>query len=102
MNKDMRSILGHPVKGRYSRIYCGRGNFTTCRNQLRGSLQAALGDTQEDLYGSDSGCTVAVERQWCFDAVRYRSLGGLSVEPHHWINRPTYQQVVEVQGHRPR
>ena len=26
----------------------------------------------------------------------------LSVPPHHWINRPTFQQVVEVQGHRPR
>jgi acyl-homoserine lactone acylase PvdQ len=102
LNKDLRTILGLPVANRFSRIYCGRGNLATCRSELRASLQAALGVTQTQLYGGDTGCTVAVELQWCFDAVRYRSLGGLSVEPHHWINRPTFQQVVEVQGHRPR
>ena len=101
LHKDLRSILGLPVKDRFSRLYCGRGNLATCRSDLRASLTAALGDSQATLY-QDSDCTVAIELQWCFDAVRYRSLGGLSVPPHHWINRPTFQQVVEVQGHRPR
>ena len=36
--------------------------------------------------------------QWCYDAVRQRPVGGATQPLIHWINRPTYQQVVEVQG----
>ena len=38
----------------------------------------------------------------CFDETRFRTVGAVSVDPIHWINRPTWQQVVEVQGHRGR
>ncbi|MEA2420865.1 MAG: hypothetical protein QOE60_3071, partial [Thermoleophilaceae bacterium] len=40
--------------------------------------------------------------QPCFDAVRFRAIGGVTVPSIPWINRPTYQQAVEIQGHRRR
>ena len=40
--------------------------------------------------------------QTCFDAIRQRPLGGATQPLIPWINRPTYQQVVSVEGHRPR
>ena len=52
-----------------------------------------------ELY-QDAGCTDG--DQPCFDATRFRAIGGVTVPSIPWINRPTYQQVVEVQGHRPR
>ena len=36
------------------------------------------------------------------DAVRFRPIGAVTVPELPWINRPTYQQVVQVNGHRPR
>ena len=36
------------------------------------------------------------------DAVRQRPVGGATQPLIHWINRPTYQQVTEVQGPSPR
>jgi hypothetical protein len=38
----------------------------------------------------------------CDDAVRFRSIGGIGIHDMAWVNRPTWQQVVEVQGHRGR
>ena len=29
-----------------------------------------------------------------------RPLGGVTQPLIHWINRPTYQQAIEIQGHR--
>jgi hypothetical protein len=34
--------------------------------------------------------------------VSFRALGGISQPLIPWINRPTYQQAVEIAGHRPR
>jgi hypothetical protein len=38
----------------------------------------------------------------CFDAVLFRPTGGITQPLIHWVNRPAYQQAVEVVGHRPR
>jgi hypothetical protein len=40
--------------------------------------------------------------QWCYDAVRHRPVGAINQPLIHWINRPTFQQVVEVQKQAPR
>jgi hypothetical protein len=34
--------------------------------------------------------------------VRFRPIGAVTVPTIHWINRPTFQQAVEIQGHRER
>ncbi|MGH2957788.1 MAG: penicillin acylase family protein [Solirubrobacterales bacterium] len=108
LEKDLRSILGEGVEGAHSRRYCGapdqntEGTLAACREALVESLRAAAGLSAEQVYGGDDAAGCADGDQMCFDEVRFRTVGAVSVEPIHWINRPTWQQVVEVQGHRGR
>jgi acyl-homoserine lactone acylase PvdQ len=99
VKKDLRRLLGDPVTGPLSRPYCGNGILSSCRLLLTAALLDALDVTKQQLY-TDSGCTAG--DQPCFDAVRFRAIGGVTVPSIPWINRPTFQQAVEVQGHRPR
>jgi acyl-homoserine lactone acylase PvdQ len=95
-NKDLRTILGLPVRGRYSRVYCGRGRLGACRAALLRSLESVLGINP---YGENSGCGVG-DDQMCFDAIHFRSTGGISQPDIAWQNRPTFQQVVQVKRRR--
>ena len=111
--KDLRNVLGEPVQGAHSRKYCGapdqntQGTLATCRQVLVDSLTAASQLTNEDLYtgtpeaGDPADCTF-MNVQMCFDEVRFRTVGAVSVPAIHWINRPTWQQAVEILGHRGR
>jgi acyl-homoserine lactone acylase PvdQ len=99
VSKDLRRVLGQPVQQPLSRAYCGNGNLASCRLLLTAALLDALNVTKEQLY-TDSGCTAG--DQPCFDAVRFRPIGAVTVPAIPWINRPTFQQAVEAQGHRPR
>jgi hypothetical protein len=103
VSKDLRTILGRKVKGRYSRRYCGTGTRTSCRDVLRKSLQSALAlSDPQTVYGDDQICADAGRPadQKCFDSIRFRPLGAVTQPLIDWQNRPTFQQVVEVQGHR--
>jgi len=99
VQKDLRTIARRRVRGRFARVFCGGGNFLRCRAALVASLQAALGVSAAELYRT-GGCADGDQR--CYDEVRFRALGGVTQKPIHWINRPTYQQAAEIQGHRPR
>jgi acyl-homoserine lactone acylase PvdQ len=96
VSKDLRTTLGDRVKGPYSRRYCGRR--TKCRKALRQSLRAAL--KAGNPYTGDELCQDG--DQWCYDAVRQRPTGGATQPLIHWINRPTFQQVVEIPRRLPR
>jgi hypothetical protein len=95
-NKDLRTILGDRVRGRYSRIYCGRGKLGACRRALLRSLKSVLG---HNPYGENSGCGVG-DDQMCFDAIHFRTTGGIDQPDIAWQNRPTFQQVVQVRRNR--
>jgi acyl-homoserine lactone acylase PvdQ len=99
VRKDLRTVLGRKVKGRYSRRYCG-GTLRRCRQVLRRSLRDAIKAARGAVYTGDPLCKNG--DQYCYDAVRQRPVGGATQPLIHWINRPTYQQVVEVQGPAPR
>jgi hypothetical protein len=88
-------VLGRKVRGRYARTYCGRGSLKRCRAALRRSLRAAIKVPASLLYAGDPKC--AAGNQWCFDAVEFRAVGGATQPLIHWINRPTFQQVNEIQ-----
>ncbi|HZO59483.1 MAG TPA: penicillin acylase family protein [Solirubrobacterales bacterium] len=111
VSKDLRRVLGQSAADPFSRTYCGNGSLTACRDALRQALADAIGVPATELYDEDSGtagvqrvsgCPAGKSDQWCFDSVRFRPIGAVTVPTIHWINRPTYQQAVEVQGHRPR
>jgi hypothetical protein len=47
-------------------------------------------------------CPSSFSNQMCYDSIVFRALGAITVPTMVWINRPTFQQAVEVLGHRPR
>ncbi|MEA2457060.1 MAG: hypothetical protein QOC95_32, partial [Thermoleophilaceae bacterium] len=99
--KDLRTVLGRRVRGRYSRKYCGRGSLRRCRYALVASLRDALKVDPAKLYADDV-CAKAGRAgdQACFDSIFFRPLGAITQPLIPWQNRPTFQQVVEVQGTR--
>jgi hypothetical protein len=99
INKDLRQVLGRKVRGRYSRTYCGGGKLKACRAVLARSLANALKLSRARVYSGDPDCEDG--DQWCWDAVRQRPLGAITQPLIHWINRPTFQQAVEIQGPAP-
>ena len=98
VDKDLRSLLGRPVRGAYSRHYCGDGDLNACR----ASLWRAIQDTADSLAASQGTDPSA----WRSDANAERIVfqPGLlgAANTMRWTNRPTFQQVVEFGGHRPR
>ncbi len=93
--KDLRTELGRKVKGRYSREYCGGGKLGTCRDSLLASLKDALAhDSDAELY--PNGPCEGMDAQACGDAIRYTTTGAIGQPRQPWINRPTFQQAVQI------
>jgi hypothetical protein len=40
--------------------------------------------------------------QVCFDAIAHQAASALYVPLIPWVNRPTFQQALEIQSHQPR
>jgi acyl-homoserine lactone acylase PvdQ len=101
--KDLRRVLGRHVAAPYAKRYCGAGVRARCRAVLRSALADALGDTPATLY-RDKTCADAGRPadQDCFDAIAFRATGAVTQPLIGWQNRPTYQQAIAVEGHRPR
>ncbi|OSZ56220.1 penicillin acylase [Streptomyces pharetrae CZA14] len=98
VDKDVRAVLGEPVRGPLADRYCGGGSLAACRDILTGTLKEAAGRTAAQVYPGDAHC--AAGDQWCADAIVHRALGGIGHRTVGWQNRPTYQQVVEFTSHR--
>jgi len=106
--KDLRRLLGRRVRGKLSRVYCGgskkrQGTRHKCQSRLRASLKRALKQDPAVFY-KDKTCEdyEMPSSQWCYDAVRQRPVGAINQPLIHWINRPTFQQVVEIEKNAPR
>ncbi|WP_406492989.1 penicillin acylase family protein [Streptomyces sp. NBC_00846] len=98
VDKDLRQVLGQPVKGPLARTYCGNGDLDSCRDALLTSLKRAAAEPAAAVYPGDDNCKAG--EQWCSDSIVHRPLGGIAQKSIHWQNRPTYQQVVEFPAHR--
>lgn len=97
-DKDLRQVLGQPVKGPLAKTYCGDGDLSACRSALLSTLKEAAAVPAAEVYPGDDSCKAG--EQWCTDAIIHRPLGGISQKSVHWQNRPTYQLVVEFPSHR--
>ncbi|WP_055565049.1 penicillin acylase family protein [Streptomyces atriruber] len=97
-DKDLRKVLGEPVKGELADTYCGGGKLDACRDALLATLGQAVAKPATEVYPGDDTCKAG--DQWCADSVIHRALGGITHKPIQWQNRPTYQQVVEFPRHR--
>jgi acyl-homoserine lactone acylase PvdQ/putative cell wall-binding protein len=110
LDKDFRQVLGQDVEGAYSRTYCGGGDKATCADVLWTALSEAaellssprpdnqdsscLGYPDEYKFGSDN------PEDWVYDDtcdnISQTPVGVTSVPDQPWINRPTFQQVMQV------
>jgi Penicillin amidase len=95
--KDLRSVLGQKVAGRYSTAYCGKGSLKACRATLRASLAAAVTRVLRE-QGKSSVTQLTYDKS--ADYIRSSTAGVVGVRPIDWQNRPTFQQVVSFFGHR--
>jgi acyl-homoserine lactone acylase PvdQ len=100
VQKDLRSILHQRVAGPLNRIYCGSGSLVRCRAALAGSLSAAIAETPQQVYPADGVCRAG--DQMCSDSIQFRAIGAVTQPLTEWVNRPTFQQSDEIQGHGPR
>ena len=94
VDKDLRSLLGKPVRGEYSRRYCGAGDVAACRASLWAVVQQGA-----DVLAATQGPDPA---GWRSDATEERIdfRPGLLPDTMRWTNRPTLQQLMEFDGHR--
>src|SRR5829696_6102570 len=95
MSKDLRTLMGKPVKGKFANKYCGNGDLAACRAALWSAMEAA-GAELEAAQGADPNA-------WRADATRERItfLPGLLPYTMRYTNRPSgIQQVIEFSGHR--
>jgi hypothetical protein len=112
VDKDMRRLLRRHERGRLSRRYCGGtrrrgGSRRRCRRVLLRTLKQAAAAVRGRYRVSrlsdvrmPSTCPIAdpptCEQDYFTDA------GAITTPPMPLQNRPTFQQVAEPLGHRPR
>jgi acyl-homoserine lactone acylase PvdQ len=96
VDKDLRTLIGLPVRGPYNLRYCGGGDVATCRTALWAAMDAAASEL-EKAQGP-------IPAAWRADAVRerIRFTSGVLPDTMRWTNRPTFQQLMSFSSHRPR
>lgn len=93
VDKDLRTLLGYPVKGRFNLSYCGEGSLRVCRNSLWIALHVAA-DRLATQFGDPDPA------KWLKTASRTGFQPGLIPNTMRTTNRPTFQQVLEFQHPR--
>jgi acyl-homoserine lactone acylase PvdQ len=94
VDKDLRTLLHDPVRGRFNLSYCGNGSLPACR----ASLWQAIHQTADTLATQQGETDPA---KWRTAASRTGFVPGLLPNTFPSTNRPTFQQVLELQ-HRGR
>lgn len=95
--KDLRAVLGHHVESPYPIVFCGDGDLGKCRHELLTTLRQAVRVPLKTIY-QVAGCPQG--SQWCADSLVYQAIGGITQPNQPWVNRPTYQQVIEFPKRR--
>jgi hypothetical protein len=96
--EDLARLQGQGP-GAWSRAYCGGGSPEACRADLVASLKAAVDRVLAD-QGAGSVDRLTYDKHQ--DDIRHVPAGVVGVRAIDWQNRPTFQQVVGLSGHRPR
>jgi acyl-homoserine lactone acylase PvdQ len=90
VDKDLRRLLGESVRGRFNLSYCGRGKLAACRASLWAAVHSTA-DALEASFGSADPTT------WLGPADTTGFAPGLLSTRFPSTNRPTFQQVIELQ-----
>jgi len=97
-SKDLRAVLGQPVSGGFPTPFCGGGDRSACRDLLISTLKQAAAVPAAEVYPADGDC--AAGDQFCADQIIHQPIGGITQDKTQWVNRPTYQQVIEFPARR--
>ena len=96
------------VLDRFSRVYCGNGSLTVCRQVLIQSLLEAAASVRA-VQGNDMAswkdpvlCPVPATGSPTCDENVPVTAGAVTTPPFPWQNRGTFHQADEIPGHRPR
>jgi acyl-homoserine lactone acylase PvdQ len=93
VDKDLRTLLGRPVRGRFNLRYCGRGSLRGCRTTLWRAIHGAADRLAAEQNEPDP-------TKWRTRAARTSFVPGLIPNTIRTTNRPTFQQVLELQRRR--
>jgi len=88
VDKDLRTLLGDPVRGRFNLSYCGGGSLDACRASLWAAVDQVAGELAAEQGPEPSS--------WTGTAARTRFTPGLIPDTIRATNRPTFQQVLEL------
>jgi acyl-homoserine lactone acylase PvdQ len=95
VQKDLRTILGEPVQGAFSRIYCGGGDSDACREVLTGALADAVDAVTAKYASADpTAWKVSARCDAGCDQIVFSAVGAVEERTMEWQNRPTFQQVL--------
>lgn len=93
LKKAFLMATGGTVSAPFSVLKCADGTEAGCRAALVASLQDAVAELTADFSSADPA-------DWTVDPsdedIEFRPFGLAEVEPMPWVNRPTFQQVVQV------
>jgi acyl-homoserine lactone acylase PvdQ len=95
-DRDIRSLLGMPIKAPFENSYCGNGKLKACQKAIWAALDASGAELTTAQGTSDPSL-------WRADATRERITfqPGLLPTTMRYTNRPSgIQQVISFDGHR--
>ena len=106
VNTALRQVSGQPINDAASQVYCGStngspGTLSRCRDALRDALDTTIAQLTAAYGTSDPAqwtCNTNNPPGQCNpknDYIHFQAVGAQSTDPMHWINRPTFQQVVQ-------
>lgn len=97
VNRVLRMALGKPDVTPFQVLQCADGSQGGCRAAVVASLNTALGDLTTQFGSADPADWDAQEES---EQIDFMPFGLADVDNMHWVNRPTFQQVVQVQSRR--
>ena len=92
VDKDLRTLLGKRVRDRFNLSYCGAGSLAACRSSLWNAVHQTADQLASQLGEPDPA-------KWTGPASRTGFIPGLLPNTFPTTNRPTFQQVLELQRH---
>ncbi|TME20522.1 MAG: penicillin acylase family protein [Chloroflexi bacterium] len=107
LQRSLRQAVNPTGGTNYSQSYCGSGKLQDCRQAVRAALQGAI-DQLTAAYGSSDPAAWTCRRSnsasgQCNparDDIVFAPVGVGSAPNIPWVNRPTWQQVVQYLAHR--
>ena len=107
LQRALRQAVNPSIANPYSQGYCGSGSLARCQAALQAALQQTI-DALSSAYGSSDPASWTCSRSnsgqgQCnpaADDIVFSPVGVGSVPNIPWVNRPTFQQVVQYGAHR--